>query len=194
MPLTVPQARDEMLTQFFENWKVYAPFVVGYVPEVVWDQEEDKDADSPRSDRFWVRVSVQHSPAEQRTLGERGSVRYQQQGFLFVQVFGPRSLDQSGSDLEALAGVARDAFLSASPGGVWYRSPTVQEVTPAPGPWLQMNASVEFVYDERPPASGVLSSALFAFILDRGYADIVSSINIVDFTVNTHWERIAQLA
>ncbi len=149
MSLTTPQARDEILARFYDDWRSKAPLVwAGGVPRVLWDAKEEKDDKGPRADEPWARATVSHNVSPQRTFGEPGNRRFDRLGIFTCQVFTPMSIEQSVTLAEDLGVIVRDAFEgNTTPGGVWFRNTRLQEVGPDE-PWWQLNVSTEFNYDE----------------------------------------------
>lgn len=130
-------------------WNARAGGVVGTpeaAPELLWEGVE-KSGPPAQSDAF-ARVTILHASGRQRSLAsDTGTRRFERDGIVTVQCFAPRG--RRGPTLaEALASVAKDAFEGkASPGGVWFRNATIKEVGPDKG-WFQVNAVVQFQYDE----------------------------------------------
>jgi hypothetical protein len=142
--MDMEQARDEMNAWFLEAWNAETAAVAGYVPEVVWD-ETGKPGPMPQA-LCWARCVVRHGGGGQRTFGERGSRRFSREGFVFVQVFVPRSEGVTLAD--RLGKIATTAFEgNATPGGIWFRNVRANEVG-SDAQWYQMNVVAEFTYDE----------------------------------------------
>jgi hypothetical protein len=95
----------------------------------------------------WVRVEVLHRAGFQRALGGSGRRRWGRTGELWVQCFAP--LKSGGlNDAQDMACAVRDAMQgSSTPGGVWLRNATTNEVGPDAS-WYHVNAMAEFHYDE----------------------------------------------
>lgn len=149
MSLTAAQARDEMSTRFYDDWRAKAPLAWnGGVPHVVWEGAQEADKKGPRTDRPWARVTVAHNVAPQRTFGEPGNRRFERLGLITVQLFVPLGMEDTVALAEALGTIARDAFEGrTTPGGVWFRNARLQEVGPD-GPWWQLNIVTDFSYEE----------------------------------------------
>ena len=107
--------------------------------------------DSPASSDTWARFSLLHVVGEQATLaGEFGARRWRRTGLVTAQCFAPLSSGSVRRALE-LAVVVRDALQGRqSPSSVWYRSPKIMEIGEDRS-WFQVNAVIEFTYDELTP-------------------------------------------
>lgn len=113
--------------------------------EIRWDGKESNLP--PPADKSWFRWSMQHSQSGQATLScEHGERRWRREGLIIVQCFG--LLDKGGLTLaQRMAESVRDAYEgAATPGGVWFRNVTTQEVRPD-GLYYQVNAIAQFNYD-----------------------------------------------
>lgn len=146
---TFDEARDEIQARFKTQWDADSPALNGGVaPRVFWEgvgETTDRPPDSP-----WAALTIRHGPAGQASLANHQGVRrFDRFGVVTVQVFSPLSKGQGLTLAEGLAKVARRAFEGKeTPSHVWFRNATVNEVG-VDGPWFQVNAVVEFVYDEQ---------------------------------------------
>lgn len=113
--------------------------------EVRW---HGKEKGSPPTDKDWFRWTMQHSDGYQASLSnQHGERRWRREGFIIVQCF---SLLNVGGlyGAQRMAEAVRDAYQGAStPGGVWFRNATTQEVG-QDRHHFQVNAIVNFNYDE----------------------------------------------
>lgn len=167
MPYTsTVQARDEILTMFWDAWRASAAAAAGGLqPDVVWRQVEQRNTvdvvvgqggamiawqaqgQRPRSDLPWARASVQHNFSTQRTLGTTGNRRFERTGNVIIQLFNPRSVEQGMRLPDALADIAVRAYEgNAAPNGAWFRDVRYQEIGFSE-PWFQVNVIADFVYE-----------------------------------------------
>lgn len=142
MPLTITQARDEMLGRV----KALVDGIsAGDRPEIVWDdafKEKPKTATSK-----WMRVGLNHKYGGQASLaGAAGDAMFTQRGLLIAQIFTPAGQGQRLSD--QLTRTILQGFRNyATPGGVWFRNQHPSEVGTI-GANYQMDVIVEFEYTE----------------------------------------------
>ena len=132
--LTFREARNEILTIFNGVW----------TEEVRW---EDVSDETKLPDGAWARPTVRHTLGQQGSLsGGLSTTRWEREGILAIQIFVPRGRGLSeGYDL---AKVVADAYEGAqTPGGVWFRDVTVNEIG-TDGSFVQVNVTMTFTYDE----------------------------------------------
>jgi hypothetical protein len=153
MSLTFTAARSEVYSRFDTEWAANSGAVVGSVPDIRWmhvEERSDADADeeTPEGD-YWTRVSMVHVVGNQASLsGALGTQRWERNGLVTVQVFQRQSLGGGLDILDQLAKIVADMFEGYStPGGVWFRDVTPQEIPPKRG-WRQVNILATFQYDE----------------------------------------------
>jgi len=99
------------------------------------------------SDNSWFRYSMMHSDGGQASLScQHGERRWRREGLIIVQCFG--LLSAGGMTLaQRMAESVRDAYQgAATPGGVWFRDATTQEIG-HDGPHYNVNAVTKFQYD-----------------------------------------------
>lgn len=152
--LQYEQARDEMFALFKTAWDANSAAVVGYVPEVRWQGKEiaTPNAGKPDRTKFWARVSIQSVLEQQATLSncvvEPGKKKYESAGLIFVQVFGPKSVDNSYELLQQLAKVARNAYRGkTTPGNVWFRNVRINTLNPEEL-FYRLNVVGEYEFNE----------------------------------------------
>jgi hypothetical protein len=150
MTIAYPAAVDEMFKQFNDRWTAGAGAIVGYVPEVRW-QDQEKNG-KPDGSRYWVRVSEQQVLAPQRTLsnqvGEVGIRRYEVSGLLFVQLFAPKSVVDAPEKLRLLAVLARDSYRGkTTDGGIVFSNVRINRL-PMEELYLRCNVVAEYEFDE----------------------------------------------
>ena len=113
--------------------------------EVRW---RGKEKGSTPTDKDWFRWTMQHADGYQASLSnQHGERRWRREGFIIVQCF---SLLNNGGlyGAQRMAESVRDAYQgSSTPGGVWFRNATTQEVG-EDRHHFQVNAIVNFNYDE----------------------------------------------
>ncbi len=102
----------------------------------------------PKAQVPWARVTLQHTGGGQGSLsGALGTKKWDRNGVLIVQVFVPNG--EGLSQAYSLAKIVTDAYegVSSPLRGVWFRNARINEVGPD-GEWFQVNALVDFMYDE----------------------------------------------
>lgn len=117
-----------------------------------WPQAEQRyvgnEKNNPPQDKDWFRWNMQHTDGGQSSLSnDNGKRRWRREGLILVQCFG--LLDKGGLTRgRRMAESVRDAYQGiATPGGVWFRNATVQEIA-QDGRHYQVNAIIQFHYDE----------------------------------------------
>jgi hypothetical protein len=117
-----------------------------------WPQAEQRyvgnEKNDPPGNKDWFRWNMQHTDGEQASLSnDNGKRRWRRNGLILVQCFG--LLDKGGlTRARRMAESVRDAYQGiATPGGVWFRNATTQEVA-QDGRHYQVNAIIQFNYDE----------------------------------------------
>lgn len=151
MTITYADAVPEMYAMFFDAWKVQAPTVVAYLPEVRF-ADDGKDGAIPDRSKFWVRISIRVVDEGQSSLntceGAPGQRRWRTEGLVFIQLYAPKTAT-SAAPLRKLAEIARNAFRGqVTPGGIWFRNARVVPVAPEEQSY-RTNAVIEFNYDEQ---------------------------------------------
>lgn len=137
MSATFDTANDEILALFKAAWDTTGLLAL----------YENVAGATPTAQQAWARITIRHSPAGPGTLsGGDGKARYQRDGFLTVQIFIPNG--QGLSQGHTLGKVVADAFEGeATDSHVWFRNFRLQEIGPSTE-WYQLNAIVDFTYDE----------------------------------------------
>lgn len=148
--ITYTQAGDEINTQFLTAWNAHSSAIVGYVPEIRWQNVQNRPL--PDGSKFWVRVSKDTVFEQQATLsvceGLPGQRKYTANGLVFVQLFMPKSNHQAFELGQQLAVIARNAFRGKStPGNIWFRNVRINEVQPEEL-YFRINVISQFEYDE----------------------------------------------
>ena len=139
MPLTLAEARDEMLG-------LVRDAAAGLDVYVVWENTAfERPEDDPVTP--WIRAGVQHATRQQSSLAGSTGVRiYTSTGILTVEVNTPPN---DGYELaDELAETFRNAFEGVSTSnGVWFRNVRTSEVGLVGG-WWRTDVLADFTYDE----------------------------------------------
>lgn len=148
--ITYNQANDEINATFLAAWNAGTSAIVGYVPEIRWQNVQNRAL--PDGSKFWVRVSKDTVFERQATLsvceGSPGQRKYTASGLVFVQLFMPKSNAQAYELGQQLAVVARNAFRGkTTPGNIWFRNVRINEINPEEL-YYRINVIAEFEYDE----------------------------------------------
>lgn len=148
MTTTFSGAADEINGAFWQVWNAAeVSALVGYVPDVRWPMVEEPA--EPDSSKYWARVSIQTVFEEQTALaGSDTKRRYTASGLVFVQIFCPKSISNSGEIGRKLAEIARKGYRGKStPNKVWFRNVRINELSPE-NLFNRLNVVAEFEYDE----------------------------------------------
>ena len=135
---TLNQANIDILTLFKTAWDTTG-FIALY---------ENVAGEPPATPSPWARITLRHSGGGQGSLsGALGTKRWDRNGVLIVQVFVPNG--EGLSQAYSLAKIVLDAYegVSSPLRGVWFRNARINEVGPD-GEWFQVNALIDFTYDE----------------------------------------------
>lgn len=151
MPATYPQAIDEIFTLINSAWVAGASAAAGETVDplrFVGVETQGKQA----TDKYWARVSTQGVDENQASIsngvGAPGNRRYQAEGLVFVQLFGPKSRNTAMEKLRLLAQLARNAYRGkVTANGVWFSHVRIQELDPEEL-WQRINVVAEYAYDE----------------------------------------------
>ena len=149
MPTTYTAAVDTMFALFKAAWDAETTAIVGYVPEVRWQNVPEKTKPDP--DKFWARVSQQPVTSRQSSLsncvGSPQQRRYESSGVLFVQLFFPKSDDEAADKGRRLAVLARAAYRGKTVGGIEFKNVRINELSPQES-WFRANVVAEYEFDE----------------------------------------------
>ncbi len=138
MTATFDQANNEILALFKTAWDTTG-FIALY---------ENLEGAKPITQVAHAKVTVRYGKGGQVSLANgAGNKRFERNGILTVQIFIPNG--QGLSQGYTLGKTVTDAFegKSTSPGNVWFRNVHLKPIGPD-GEWYQLNAIVEFLYDE----------------------------------------------
>lgn len=146
MAATLELVTDEILAKLKTYWDANAPAAVGgaYNPKMLTEADRAED---PAAQQGWCRISIRHSSVGAGTLGGKGQRRITRYGLIQVQIFSP-FLDGSGfTVVQRLAQVARDAYEGDRTPNVCFAACRLNEQG-RDGPWIQMNLTADFNWDE----------------------------------------------
>lgn len=121
--------------------------IIGETLDVVYPGAERKDKES--TSKYWARCSIQTVMESQANLrGNDLKTRYNSQGLVFVQIFGPKVTDGFEKALQ-LATLIKTAFRGKqTPNCVWFRNVRIQDNIPSENAWYRVNVVAEYTYDE----------------------------------------------
>ena len=140
--MNAQQAKDIILTVFKTKWdalKTASPTL--YVDAVY----NDVPSATPTGEKVWARATVRHVVARQRSLADStGKKRYENKGFVWVQVFAPIG-DGSTVALAASQAIV-DAFRDAKT-SVLFRNARLEEMG-CDGAFERVDVKSDFEYDE----------------------------------------------
>jgi len=142
---TYQEAKDAIFSKFLEIWEGGASVIVGYEPEIFWPDSEPND--NPYLDKYWVKVSKETLDEEQSSFKNSTGVKlYTSKGFIYVELYCPKSDNLADVNGAELAVLVRDGFRGAS-SGVWFRNSRVKEIEP--DNFFRLNVIADYEYDER---------------------------------------------
>jgi len=143
--MTLDEAIDEMYGMFFTNFPTPAAVIVGYAPELRW--QNNQPSKLPDTSKYWCRLSTQSVVSGQKTLASPKR-RFQHDGLLFVQLFAPTSDTQGQTKLNQLAELAKNVYEGkATAGNIWFRNVRIVPLS-ADGKAYRANVVSEYQYDE----------------------------------------------
>jgi len=131
--VTFDEARDAMLAAFKAAWD---PRVALYA---------DVPGEPPTDSVVWARVKVLHAVGRQGSLtGGLGTVKYERQGILWIQVFSPVG-DGNKAGYDA-AQCLVNAYQAAR-GSIWYRNIRMDEMG-TDGAFERFDVKADFEYTD----------------------------------------------
>jgi len=136
--VTTDAAIEEMTDVFRVAW-LAGP--ISPVPPIAYRGVEL----DPPDDASWCRLSIQHTDGDQETLAAAGGREFQDNGFVFVQIFVPKG---SGADqiLAQLIDVAKGAFRGVTTtSGVVFWEVGHRDLSDEPQ-YIRANVSAQFWY------------------------------------------------
>lgn len=142
---THDQAFDEMNTMLLDAWE--GNFETSQIP-IVWGnvapakQGSTDVFDNPKP---YLRVETIHESSRTASLRSGSGARREYTGSLVALLH--IQADKGSIHALPLISVAADAFTGTkSPGGVWFRNPTINSIGPQ-GTWYVTALTVTFIYD-----------------------------------------------
>jgi len=145
--LTFTDARDEIHTLFKTAWDAGVETTGKTVLYADSKTEVPLTNDVDSNPDLWARIQVQHTGANQGTLGATGNRCFNRFGIVTVQVFTPLGTGLSIAD-NVYTIVVNAYEGKATPGGVWFRNVQLNEIGPS-GDWFQGNIIADFEYEEQ---------------------------------------------
>lgn len=145
---TYSDAINNMYGTFKTAWDNGASPIIGYVPDVEYDEPDEEDR-APL-DKAFARLAVRNLNEGLVAMGNCGNDTklYETVGVLVVQVFVPKKDNNGVVTGRALAVLVRDAYRAAGVNGeVWFKNATIREQTPGKR-WRQFNVNVEYDFTE----------------------------------------------
>lgn len=145
--MTPVEAKDEARSRFNTGWT--AATVLTPMPVIRWEGKEQGDI----PETYFVRFSMKQVKTPQVSFGEENndgssSKKFENNGLIMVQVFAPRTAEDSSHIGDLLAVEARDIFRGGeTPGGMWFRNMRINEL-PHDGTYYRWNVIVEYVFTE----------------------------------------------
>lgn len=105
----------------------------------------DVPGETPATNVVWARVSVLHATGRQGSLsGAHGTVRYQRQGTLWIELYSPAGDGNAAGYSKSQAFVD---VVQAYRGDIWFRNVHMQEMGPD-GAWQRFDIKATFQYDD----------------------------------------------
>lgn len=135
--MTAQEAIDTMLG-IVNTWASDAGYPVGY------EDVPNAQPLPPTSEQVWARAIVRHATSDAGSLtGAEGAIRYQTNGFVWVQIFAPKG--DGGLAGRAAAQLLLSAFRAARM-AVWFRNVRMNELG-SDGAWTRYDVKADFEYD-----------------------------------------------
>ena len=142
--LTYAEARDEIHTLFKTAWDAGAETAGQPVLYVDTKTEVPQTVDADSNPDLWAKITVLHNGGSNGAIGNSLFNRF---GVVTVQVFTAIGTGLSiGDNVYKIVGDSYEG--KTTPGGVWFRNVSVNEVGPE-GEWYQTNITADFEYNER---------------------------------------------
>lgn len=142
--LTFTEARDEIHTLFKTAWDAGAETAGKIVLYADSKTQVPKTNDGDNNPDLWAKITVQHNSGSNASIGNS---LFDRIGVVTVQVF--TALGTGLSIGDNVYKIVADAYEGqTTPGGVWFRNVSVNEIGPE-GEWYQTNITADFEYSKR---------------------------------------------
>lgn len=140
------EASNDIFAMFLEGWEANTPAITSYVPKVEWPGTKIKGHHNRTE--AWARATLTHTISSHKTMGSN-SLR-ERLGFFTLQIFSPALRKPDMRTCYKLGEVFRLAMEGNKTVNhcVQMRDCVLHEVPPSGG-WLQLNAVVDFSWDDR---------------------------------------------
>lgn len=144
-------ARKEMFALVTKCWKLRAPAIVGYVPEIRFQGVEEGAL--PGADKFWMRASTKSVTTRQSghrsvDFGGADDVVYDSYGFITLQMFAPMKGKDTWNKGELLSELGQRMFMASETGsGVWFRNPRINDLN-NDGTWYRWNVIADYQFSQ----------------------------------------------
>ena len=153
MATTLVAATDAILSTLKVAWDAGAPAIVGGTPTApVYEPLEPDLKPHPRdSGNSWCRISIRHNDDSKKVslTDSARRARYRRTGLAWVQVFSPRKGASYYTEVQALAGLIRQAYEGKRTGAdavVFTQVAVIDQ--PPEAAWFRYDVKVEFYWDE----------------------------------------------
>lgn len=126
--MTYDEAKTETYSVFYEALKASSAAIVGYIPEVRWDEIEEIGI--PEKDKYHVRTSFEEISSPQSAFFQCPDVNtkrtYASQGMATFMICAPSSPPNAKRNSELLGAEIRKAFRAPRPNSdLWLRNPKI---------------------------------------------------------------------
>lgn len=145
-------AMQEMTDYAFAAWKLSATTVLGSDHASKFRVQGVEGNDLPDSADYWARLSFQIVHQGRANLGAlmNGSRRYETLGFLWIEVYAPKSGQGAFFNSIKVASEIRKRFVgAATPGQVRFKNDRVDPRAKQEGQWVKVDFWTEFEFDEQ---------------------------------------------
>lgn len=126
-------AKNETYKVFLLALRAESPAILGYVPEVYWENLKSPTIPDPTKLHFrtqWAIINTTQAAFSSCNANLQGKV-YDTQGLVSFDAYAPMSVGNSDDLMHKLCQKIRGAFRGIStPGKVWYRDARIQRITP----------------------------------------------------------------
>lgn len=144
------QATNEMFQMFQDTWNSDVISLIGSNYELRW--QDIVYTDKIRSDIYTARIyksnDLEGQVSLSQNVGSLGKKRFRVNGTLFIELYLPKSNDESAEKGEQIAFVVRDAFRGKhSPSRIWFINATIKRL-PDDELFHRQNIIVTYQYDE----------------------------------------------